>query len=119
MIKGIKLDEDLSPMVAQPLRDAGFIVATVVGQGWSGFKVAELWEQVVAEGFYFITADKGFADIRVRPPGQHPGILLLRPEGESIVHYRNLLAAIIVGHDLNALAGTVTVATNHAIRIRR
>jgi hypothetical protein len=30
MIRGIKLDEDLSPMVAEPLRDAGFVTATVV-----------------------------------------------------------------------------------------
>lgn len=106
-------------MVAGPLREAGFLTATVVQQGWSGLKDDDLWERVVAEGFYFITADKGFADIRIRPPGQHPGILLLRPERESIVHYRNLLASILSSHDLNALSETVTVASYQGVRTRR
>ena len=78
-IRGVKFDEDLSPMVVEPVRRAGFTVATVVDQGWSGLKDQELWSRVVAEGFFFVTADKGFADIRSRPPGDHPGILLLRP----------------------------------------
>lgn len=33
-IRGVKFDEDLSPMVAAPMRAAGVQVATVVGQGW-------------------------------------------------------------------------------------
>ena len=118
-IRGVKLDEDPSPMVAEPVRTAGFTVATVLGQGWSGLKDHELWTRVVAEGLFFITADKGFADIRSRPPGDHPGILLLRPDRESVVDFRALVEAVVAEHDLNALSGTVAVANPHGIRIRR
>lgn len=118
-LHGVKLDEDLSPMVAEPLRRAGHTVATVYDQGWSGFKDVDLWKRVLAEGFFFVTADKGFADIRVRPPGSHPGILLLRPERESIMDFRKMVAAVLAEHDLETLAGAVTVATPRGIRVRR
>jgi len=118
-IRGVKLDEDLSPMVAEPLREASFTVATVFAQGWSGLNDKELWRRVVAEGFFFVTADKGFADTRTRPPGTHPGILLLRPQRESIVDLREIVASVVAEHDLESLAGTVTVATPRGIRIRR
>ena len=118
-IRGVKLDEDLSAMVAEPLHQAQFTVATVQGQGWSGLKDAELWRRILDEGFFFVTGDKGFADIRVRPPGKHPGILLLRPERESIVDFRALLVAVLAKHALESLAGTVTGATPRGIRVRR
>ena len=97
-IRGVKFDEDLSPMVAAPMRAAGVQVATVVGQGWSGLKDEDLWTRVVAEGFYFVTADKGFADIRLRPPGDHPGILLLRPNRESVLDFRAIVEAVVAEH---------------------
>ena len=80
---------------------------------------AALWKRVVAEGYYFVTADKGFADLRLRPPGTHPGILLLRPDRESIVDFRALVELVLKEHDLNSLEGTVTVATPRGLRIRR
>jgi hypothetical protein len=74
---------------------------------------------IVAEEAYFITADKGFADIRVFPPGSHAGVLLLRPDRESILSYRTLLEAVLETHRLETLAGAITVATPRRIRIRR
>ncbi len=118
-IRGVKFDEDLSPMVAEPMREAGFTVATVVDQGWSGLSDHELWLGVVAEGYFFVTADKGFADIRIRPPGHHPGILLLRPARDSVVALRGVLEAVLADHDLESLVGTITVATQRGIRVRR
>ena len=118
-IRGVKFDEDLSPMVAAPMRAAGVQVATVVGQGWSGLKDEDLWTRVVAEGFFFVTADKGFADIRSRPPGDHPGILLLRPNRESVLDFRAIVEAVMAEHNLDSLCGTIAVATPRGIRIRR
>lgn len=118
-ILGVKFDEDLLPMVAAPIRDAGFTVATVVEQGWGGLADADLWRLIVEEGYYFVTADKGFADLRLRPPGTHPGILLLRPDRESIVDFRAMIMMVLVEHDLNSLEGTVTVVTPRGLRIRR
>jgi predicted nuclease of predicted toxin-antitoxin system len=115
----IKLDEDLSAMVGEPLLNAGHPVATVLGQGWGGLKDPELWPRVVSEGRFFVTADTGFGDIRVYPPGSHPGILVLRPDHESIVAYQALIAQVIRKHKLESLVGYITVATPRGVRVRR
>lgn len=116
---GVKLDEDLSPLVAEPLETAGYAAATILGQGWSGLKDAELWPKICAEALFFITADKGFSDIRRFPPGTHPGILVLRPDRESIVDYRALVAAVLAKHPLESLSGTLTIASSRSVRVRR
>jgi predicted nuclease of predicted toxin-antitoxin system len=119
MAVAVKLDEDLSPLVAEPLVGAGYDVATVWSQGWSGLKDSELWLRVVEESRFFITADKGFGDLRAFPPGQHPGIVVLRPDRESIVDYRDLVARLLALHALDDLAGCVVVVNARGIRIRK
>lgn len=119
MSLAVKLDEDLSPLVAEPLQAAGHDVATVLGQGWSGLKDPEQWARIGLESRLLITADKGFGDVRAYPPGSHPGILLLRADGESILEYRALVERVLAKHNLAALVGTTTVATPRSIRIRR
>lgn len=59
----IKVDEDLPKRVAALLREQGHQADTVVEQGLSGWKDAELWHKIQAEGRFLVTADKGFADL--------------------------------------------------------
>ncbi len=115
----VKLDEDLSPLVAEPLVAAGYEVTTVVGQGWSGLTDSELWPHLVSDRVFFITADTGFSDIRAFPPGSHQGILLLHPDRESLMSFRDLVADVLRRQPLESLAGTVTVARFGNVRIRR
>ena len=49
-----------------------------------GAKDVVLWQAAQSEQRFLITADKGFGDIRVYPPGTHAGVLLLRPEEDGI-----------------------------------
>ncbi len=119
MAVAVKLDEDLSPLVGEPLLAAGCTVLSVVEQGWSGLKDADLWSRVVSEGVFFITADKGFGDIRAYPPGAHPGILLLRPDDESLSEYRALVAGVVEEHGIESLRGATSVATPRGLRVRR
>ena len=74
---------------------------------------------MVAERMFFITADKGFGDIRSYPPGTHPGVLLLRPDRESIVEFRSLIEMVLAKQAFESLVGTVTVATPRGLRLRR
>lgn len=115
----VKLDEDLLEIVGEPFRLAGYDVATVSGQGWSGLKDPELWPRLVAEKVFFVTADKGFGDIRVFSPGTHSGILILRPDRESIVEYRVLAEMVVARYQLSSLTRTTVVATPRSIRVRR
>ena len=84
----------------------------VVEQGMGGWKDPILWQAVQADRQFLITADKGFGNIRQYPPGEHAGILVLRP-------LLNLLERLLFQYDLNDLAGLLTVVTPRSVRIRR
>lgn len=118
MAVAVKLDEALSHVLAEPLTRHGHDVATVHGQGWGGMKDLDLWPRVVAEGRFFVTSDLRFGDIRFFAPGTHPGILLLRPDRESLILYRLLLENVLALHSLESLKGAVIVATPRGVRIR-
>ena len=115
----VKVDEDLPKAVVQILRRRGYQAVSVVEQGMGGTKDPLLWQVVQAEGRFLVTADKGFGDIRSYPPGTHAGVLLLRPDRDGIQPVMDLLERVIAHYDLQALAGTITVATPRSIRIRR
>lgn len=119
MSLSIKLDESLSDSIAKILLARGYSVATVLEQGWGGYKDSILWPLIAKEEKFFITTDKEFGDIHKHPPGTHPGILLLRPAKESLSAYRHVLELVLERHPLTNLVGTVTVASLKGIRIRR
>jgi predicted nuclease of predicted toxin-antitoxin system len=115
-----KIDEDLPGSVAALLREAGYEeVATVREQGMGGWKDPVLWRAIQEEGRFLITADKGFADLRVYPPGSHAGVLLLRPDTDGIVPVLELLEQILAATDLQSLQGCLAVVTPQGLRIRR
>jgi len=115
----IKVDEDLPNLATQRLQERGYSAANVIEQGMGGWKDAELWQAVQAEGRFLITADKGFADVRLHPPGTHTGVLLLRPDEDGIRPVLEVLESVLAQYDLALLSGTITVATPRSIRVRR
>jgi len=74
---------------------------------------------VQQHGYFFITADKGFGDIRTYPPGTHQGILVLRPAREGANAYLELLRETLQRTPLQSLQGTVAVASPRGLRVRR
>ncbi len=119
MTLGVKVDEDLPRAVVQMLRDAGYDAVGVIEQGMGGWKDPELWKAVQSENRFFITADKGFADIRLYPPGTHRGILLLRPDEDGIRPVVQLIKSVLAAYVLEDLVGAVAVANPRGIRVRR
>lgn len=115
----IKVDEDLPIAAVQMLKDQGHDAAGTMEQGMGGWKDPALWQAVQDEDRYLITADKGFADARIYPPGTYAGVLLLRPHEDGICPIIQLLQHILASYDLEALAQAITVATHRGIRIRR
>jgi hypothetical protein len=115
----VKLDEDLPAAVVKVVEAHNHIARTVPGQGWGGLKDEALWPRVIAEGEFFITADKGFGDVRSYPPGTHNGIMVLRPAKESVRSFVELLDTTLKNHRLEDLVGTISVATTARLRIRR
>jgi len=85
-----KVDEDLPRQIADLLTAHGHNATTVVGQGWQGMSDEILWPRVQNECRWLMTADKGFADLRLYPPGSHAGVILLRSQEESRQAYMEL-----------------------------
>jgi predicted nuclease of predicted toxin-antitoxin system len=115
----IKVDEDIPPVAATWLQEKGYQTSTVVDQKMGGWKDEALWLAVQVDEQFLLTADKGFGDIRVYPPGAHGGILLLRPDEDGIRPLLNLLQMVLDQVDLTQLTMTVAVATPRGLRIRR
>jgi len=115
----VKVDEDLPKRVVELLQEHGYDAISVGKQGLQGTKDSVLWQIVQQEGYFFITADKGFGDICLYPPGTHRGILLLRPDVEGINAYMELLRSVLSIVRLEDLAGLIAVATPRGLRVRR
>lgn len=115
----IKVDEDLPRQVVALLREYGYRADSVIEQEMSGWKDAELWRKIQDENRFLITADKGFADIRIYPPGSHAGVMLLRPDQDGIRPTIELVERVLRSYDLNALSRTTTVVTPRGVRVRK
>lgn len=115
----IKVDEDLPTQVVERLRDQAYDASGVLDQNMGGWKDERLWQVVQAHGQFFITADKGFGDIRRYPPETHNGVLLLRPNEDGIRPMVELLDRVLASYHIDALSGLLIVATPQGIRIRR
>lgn len=115
----VTVDEDLPRQAVQILRDHGYEAASVIEQDMGGWKDPQLWIAVQNDERFLVTADKGFGDIRVYPPGKHFGILLLRPDEDGIRPMIELLQQVLNSYNLEDLVGTTTVATPRGIRMRR
>lgn len=115
----IKVDEDLPRLAVTLLREKGYQTDSVVDQGMSGWKDDTLWQSIQVENRFLVTGDKGFADVRLYPPGSHAGIMLLRPDQDGIRPILELLKKVLLSYHLSALAGTITVVTPHGVRVRR
>lgn len=115
----IKVDEDLPITLTATLNAAGHDASRVFDQRMGGWKDAQLWEAVQSEERFFITADKGFGDIRRYPPGTHGGVLVLRPDDDGIRPLLELITSVLTQYALEDLVGTLAVATPRGVRIRR
>lgn len=114
----VKIDEQLSQLLKNPLIDAHYKVSTVYDENLSGKLDPELWQIIQKEKYFFITADKEFGDIRKYPPGTHYGVLLLHPKEESVNSYIVLLKSVLKEYSLDNLSGKITVVTPGRIRVR-
>jgi len=119
MAVSIKVDEDLPLAVSDLLNANGHDAVTVWAQNMSGWKDPLLWQVIQSEKRFLVTADKGFGDIRVYPPGQHTGILILRPDEDGIRPVMELMQSVLAHYALEELVYTTTVATPRGVRIRR
>jgi len=73
-----KLDENLPAQTASVLRDAGHDTTTVSDQQLAGEADSKVASVCKDEGRVLVTLDLDFADIRLYPPRDYAGIIVLR-----------------------------------------
>lgn len=115
----IKLDENLSRHLAPELEREGHDASTAAGQGLLGRDDEEIGAAAVEEGRMLFTLDVEFADLRKRPPGSHPGIVLFRPRTMGQAAVGDFVRRFVSGTDLARLSGCVVVVDPGRVRVRR
>jgi predicted nuclease of predicted toxin-antitoxin system len=115
----VKVDEDLPADIAELLHVAGHDAKTVYAQEYTGLPDEQLWPKVQHEQRMLLTADKGFANARVYPPGSHAGVVLFRLPRESRAGYIRLAEFLLGQLKLETVAGAIVVVSPDAIRVLR
>jgi predicted nuclease of predicted toxin-antitoxin system len=114
-----KTDENLPVEAAEDLRRAGHDALTVADQhlaGQPGVRVADVCR---AEGRALLTLDLDFSDIRVYPPSNYSGIIVLRPSVQTVKNIQRLVGQVIAVLPNEPLAGNLWIVDEGQIRIRQ
>lgn len=71
----------------------------------------KFWRVVQREGMCLFTADKGFANAQVFPPGTHGGIVLLPLPRESRAGYIHLTGSLLESVNVESAVGSIVAVT--------
>ena len=113
-----KTDENMPVEAAEDLRSAGHDAMTVVEQQLAGEPDVRVAEICRREGRALITLELDFSDIRVFPPGDYEGIIVLRPTVQTIKNIQRLVGQVIALVSTEQLAGHLWIVDEGQIRIR-
>lgn len=113
-----KTDENLPEEFAEILRAAGWDALSVVEQKLGGKMDHQIATICRAESRTLVTLDLGFADIRMYPPAEYPGLIVLRPSGQDkprVLALANRLAMALREHPIEH---ELWIVDDRRIRIR-
>jgi predicted nuclease of predicted toxin-antitoxin system len=113
-----KADENLPVETADDLRRAGHDAVTVADQQLVGQPDLRIADICRTEKRAVLTLDLDFSDIRVYPPSDYAGIIVLRPSVQTITNIRRLVGQVIALLPTEPLAGHLWIVDEGQIRIR-
>lgn len=113
-----KADENLPVEVRDDLRSAGHDALTVADQRMAGQADIQIARVCRAEARAILTLDLDFSDIRVYPPADYAGIIVLRPAAQNIPSIRRLVRQVIALIPTEPLAGNLWIVDDGRVRIR-
>jgi predicted nuclease of predicted toxin-antitoxin system len=100
------------------LRQAGHDALTVANQQLAGQPDVRVAHVCRAEGRALLTLDLDFSDIRVYPPSDYSGIIVLRPSVQTITNIRRLAGQVLAALPTEPLVGHLWIVDEGQIRIR-
>jgi predicted nuclease of predicted toxin-antitoxin system len=113
-----KTDENLPTDATAILMERGYDAASVHEQQLAGHPDNEIAIVCRSEERVIVTMDLDFADIRNFPPADYFGIIILRPEVNSIPRIGRLLLRAIAALDDQPIVGRLWIVEEHRIRVR-
>jgi predicted nuclease of predicted toxin-antitoxin system len=113
-----KIDENLPVEAAVLLRETGFESDTVAEEHLSGADDSTVADAVRCGVRVLVTLDRDFGDIRNFPPGEHVGIVILRPKSQDKGTVMALLRRVALALKNRAPVGELWIAEPDRIRFR-
>ena len=115
----LKLDENLSRHLKEPLEREGYDVDTAESENLAGRPDVEVAAAARQEGRVLLTLDVEFADLRKYPVGAHPGVVLFRPRSLSPGVVNAFVLQFVRASGLSGIEGCVVIVDRNRVRIRR
>ena len=113
-----KIDENLPIEIVWTLRDHGHDATNIPEEQLVGQKDAVIAQVCRAEGRTLVTLDLDFADIRMHPPQNYSGLIVMRPVVENKPHLVRLFLQIVPMLEQEPLSGHLWIVEEHRVRIR-
>ena len=113
-----KLDENLPIQLKGLFTESGHDTVTVLDEAMGGATdtdVASVW---LAEERILVTQDKDFADIRTYPPGQYPGIVVIRLASQTRDDLLQVGTSLIETLSNSSPQGQLWIVEGSRLRIR-
>lgn len=113
-----KLDENLPIEAAEALRQAGHEAVTIGEQGLGGGSDSAVAQVCQQEGRALVTLDLDFADIRVYPPQDYPGLVVLRLRRQDKPYVLQIMTRVIQMLAETMLDKRLWIVEDNHVRIR-
>lgn len=113
-----KVDENLPQEAAETLRAAGYEASTVLEQKLGGAKDVDLASACRLEGRVLVTLDTDFADIRTYPPGEYPGLIVMRLKQTDKPHVLETMTRLLPLLKFEPLKGHLWIVEEDRVRTR-
>jgi predicted nuclease of predicted toxin-antitoxin system len=114
-----KLDENMPLDAAGLLRQAGHDCHTVYDEALTGARDEQVIVACRTGGHVLVTLDLDFADIRLYPPADSPGAIVLRPAEPDAERVMRLLARAIKVLETEPIERRLWIVEEDRIRVRR
>ncbi|HEY7443498.1 MAG TPA: DUF5615 family PIN-like protein [Vicinamibacterales bacterium] len=113
----VKLNENVPDSVGATLRETGHDVAFARHQQLTGAPDEQLLTVAAREGRVLVTFDRGFASVIQHPPGDTPGIVVIRLRDQTLPRVRQVAAMLASLLGTEPIQGRLWVLDESRLRI--
>ena len=113
-----KIDENLPVDTAILLSEAGHDAHTVLQEGLGGADDQVLADLCKREGRTLVTFDQGFADIRLYPPKEFPGLIVFKLHSQNKILVLSQLQRLVGLLEKESPNGQLWIVELSRVRVR-